>query len=127
MILETSFTVSDREFACLVTTPDDLAPDEKLPMIVFLHGAGERGFNYDLIRVHGIPKLFGRNCLHGGLRVVTLSPQCPDGKVWNNFPDQVMAIIEHFADAYHVDKSRISLTVCSLNKVGISFSADPYG
>ena len=29
---------------------------KSFPLIVFLHGAGERGDNLDLIKVHGIPK-----------------------------------------------------------------------
>jgi len=115
---ETHFSVQGTNFPCFITTPDDMTAEEKLPMIVFLHGAGERGDNFDLIRVHGIPKLFGQDPLHGGLRVVTLSPQCPTDKVWNNFPDRVKAIIDHFAEVYHVDKTRISLTGISMGGFG---------
>ena len=29
----------------------------KLPLVLFLHGRGERGENLDLVETHGIPKL----------------------------------------------------------------------
>ena len=45
----------------LLTIPDDRRPDEKLPMIVFLHGAGERGTDGHAVPVHGIPKYFSKN------------------------------------------------------------------
>ena len=38
---------------------------EKLPLIVFLHGAGERGDTPEelpLVRTHGIPKLLDDGC-----------------------------------------------------------------
>src|SRR5262245_36086798 len=31
--------------------------DEKWPLMLFLHGAGERGDNLDLVKKHGPPKL----------------------------------------------------------------------
>ena len=43
----------------LVTTPPDHDPaKESLPMIVFLHGAGERGNDLEKVKLHGIPKYF---------------------------------------------------------------------
>ena len=53
-------------------------------MIVFLHGAGERGNDLEKVKVHGIPKLFAQDPDWGGLRVITLSPQCPEGIIWDN-------------------------------------------
>ena len=69
MKIETYFSVQGTNFPCFITAPDDLGAEEQLPMIVFLHGAGERGDNFDLIRVHGIPKLFAKDVCHGGKRV----------------------------------------------------------
>ena len=71
-----------------VTLPSDYKEGEKLPMIVFLHGIGERGEStpetVDKVCVHGIPKYFVKDPDYKGLRVITASPQCPDKYVWNH-------------------------------------------
>ena len=41
----------------LVSVPEDFKREENLPMIIFLHGAGERGDNPNALLVHGVPKL----------------------------------------------------------------------
>ena len=43
-----------------VTRPDDTI-GEALPMIVFLHGAGERGDDLSRLAVHGIPHYFDKD------------------------------------------------------------------
>ena len=35
--------------------PDGYQQQEKWPLLLFLHGAGERGDNLDLVTVHGPP------------------------------------------------------------------------
>ena len=41
----------------LLTAPTDYDPQkEKLPLIVFLHGVGERGNDIEKVKLHGIPK-----------------------------------------------------------------------
>lgn len=94
------------------------ASKESLPMIVFLHGSGEAGEDIDKIRVHGIPKLFGADPDYKGLRVITLSPQCPDGVIWNNIALEVWELIENVAGRYSVDLSRITLTGLSMGGYG---------
>ena len=64
----------------IVTVPSDHDPaKEQLPVIVFLHGAGEVGDSSEQavqkVKAHGIPKLFCADADYGGLRVITVSPQ----------------------------------------------------
>ena len=61
-----------------VAFPDNY---EGLPLLVYLHGAGERGENFDHVYRHGIPKLLreGRE-----FPAVVLYPQCPGPFIWNN-------------------------------------------
>ena len=101
----------------LLTRPDD-SKEEKLPMIVFLHGAGERGDNRNLLDIHGIPRYFGRDPHHFGLKVVTLSPQCPEGEIWSNFPAAIMELIVAVAESENVDMDRISITGISMGGFG---------
>ena len=88
-----------------VTTPHDFDPSkESLPMIVFLNGAGERGPNIDNVRTHAIPKLFVRNPDYKGLRVLTVSPQCPADMTWNHLAFPVMDWIRAIAKELNADE-----------------------
>ncbi|MBO5897675.1 MAG: prolyl oligopeptidase family serine peptidase [Clostridia bacterium] len=101
-----------------LTRPDDSTPDEKLPMIVFLHGAGERAPDLEKVKVHGIAKLFNIDQCHGGTRVITLAPQCPEGDIWSNFPGALMELILHVAEVEGADMDRISITGLSMGGFG---------
>ena len=59
---------------------DDLTD---MPLLVYLHGAGERGTKLEHLYRHGIPKLIeeGRN-----YEAIVLCPQCPAYAVWDNVP-----------------------------------------
>ena len=45
------------EINYLLYLPKDYANQESWPLLVFLHGSGERGDNLDLVKKHGPPKL----------------------------------------------------------------------
>lgn len=107
----------------LVTVPSDFDPAvEKLPVIVFLHGAGER-FNdgddlFKLVTTHGIPKYFSADPDYLGLRVITLSPVCPDGLVWDIISFPLKKWIENAVDKFGGDKDRMSVTGLSMGGFG---------
>lgn len=109
-----TFTISYQ-----MTVPTGFDPEkESLPMIVFLHGAGERGNDLEKVKVHGIPKLFGKDPDWGGLRVITLSPQCPEGIIWDNLVLPLKKLIEEIAEETNADRSRITLTGLSMGGFG---------
>ena len=101
----------------LVTRPEG-SEGEALPMIVFLHGAGERGDDRSRLDIHGIPRYFGRDENHMGQRVITLSPQCPEGEIWSNFPAAIMELILEVAEREGADLDRISITGISMGGFG---------
>ncbi|MDD6800401.1 MAG: dienelactone hydrolase family protein [Firmicutes bacterium] len=103
----------------ILTTPTGFDPaKESLPMIVFLHGAGERGNNIDSVKAHGVPKHFSADPDYRGLRVITLSPQCPDNVVWTCLPLEVMSLVKEKAAELNADPARISLTGLSMGGFG---------
>ena len=109
--------------AGVVTLPPDYdKTKEALPMIVFLHGAGESGDSSEKslprVLVHGIPKYFSKDPVFGGLRAVTFSPQCPDGLIWDQITLQLMDLIRSAAAAFGADGARISLTGLSMGGYG---------
>lgn len=106
-------------FPYFITTPCDFDREkESLPMIIFLHGAGERGNNIEQVKMHGIPKIFGNNENYHGLRTITLSPQCPTDKVWNHLAFELKELIDFISNEYNADRSRISLTGLSMGGFG---------
>lgn len=106
----------------IVTLPSDYQQDEKLPMIVFLHGAGEVGEStpetVDKVCVHGIPKYFAENADFKGLRVITASPQCIDGYIWDHLTVFLKKWIDDVAEKYGADKNRIAITGLSMGGFG---------
>ena len=105
-----------------VTLPSDYKEGEKLPMIVFLHGIGERGKStpetVDKVCVHGVPKYFVKNPDYKGLRVITASPQCPDNYVWNHILPMLKMWIDEVAEKYGADENKISITGLSMGGFG---------
>ena len=96
---------------------------EKLPLIVFLHGAGERGDTPEelpLVRTHGIPKLLDDGC---GVRCVAVSPQCPKGGYWATKTESLLAFIDRMIEKYNADPDRVSLTGISMGGFGTWFTA----
>ena len=57
----------------------DAEADRTWPLMVFLHGAGERGENLDAVKVHGPPKL-----AEAGKKFpfIVIAPQCPQDSWW---------------------------------------------
>lgn len=101
-----------------ITEPDDITPDERLPLIVFLHGAGERGDDDQLLCRFGVPKLFSADPEHLGIRAITLSPQCPENLVWPSLTLFVLDLIRTVSATLPVDPKRISLTGLSMGGFG---------
>jgi predicted peptidase len=103
----------------LLTLPDDFdIRQDRLPLILFLHGAGERGNDLERVCVHGIPKYFAADQHYMSLRVITLSPQCPEGEVWSHMPHLLYELLMSVVAAYHADPARLSITGLSMGGFG---------
>ena len=66
----------------LIYFPNDYPRiEKKIPLVLFLHGAGERGNDLIQIKKHGIPKR-----IHDGAEFpfITIAPQCANGIWWSN-------------------------------------------
>ncbi|TVR81473.1 MAG: phospholipase [Rhodospirillales bacterium] len=90
------------------------APAPAWPLMVFLHGAGERGSDLSLVARHGPPKRVGDRA---DFPFVLAAPQCPAGAVWD--PGRVLAVTDHVRRALNVDPERIVLTGLSLGGHGV--------
>ena len=94
---------------------------QKWPLIVFLHGAGERGDDLNVLKKHGPPKLVEQG---KDLGAIVASPQAPAGSIWN--PHTVKALTEELASTLRVDRDRIYLTGLSMGGYGTWETAIEY-
>ena len=51
----------------LLYLPKDYEKQESWPLLLFLHGAGERGDDLELVKVHGPPKLIAQGKIPAGV------------------------------------------------------------
>lgn len=107
--------VSTIEVKYLEFLPKGYAADtaKKWPLMIFLHGAGERGANLPLVTVHGPPKVVKTNA---DFPFVLLSPQCPSGQVWRD--QDILALLDHALATLRVDADRVYLTGLSMGGFG---------
>ncbi len=90
------------------------APDsKKWPLMLFLHGSGERGDNLELVKVWGPSKLVAGN---PNFPFVLVSPQCPAGERWN--VDHLDQLLDQAISRYNVDPNRVYVTGLSMGGSG---------
>ena len=92
--------------------PDDYTD---VPLLVYLHGAGERGTDFDHLYRHAIPLLLSQGRTYPA---VILVPQCPTEVVWDNVVGDVKSIIDTVAAEFSIRPDRICLTGSSMGGYG---------
>ncbi|WP_290663351.1 prolyl oligopeptidase family serine peptidase [Ignavibacterium sp.] len=104
------------ELQYLLYLPEDYEKAEKeYPLVLFLHGAGERGNDIELVKRNGPPKLIeeGKN-----FPFILVSPQCPEQTRWNYQTQSLIALLDEIESKYRVDKNRIYVTGLSMGGQG---------
>jgi predicted peptidase len=94
--------------------PEGYDKKESYPLIVFLHGAGERGNDTTLLKV-GLPKL-----LKGAkdYPCIFVAPQCPVDSWWTRELDTLSAFLKEFLGRDDVDRKQVYLTGLSMGGDG---------
>ncbi len=86
---------------------------KRWPLMLFLHGSGERGDNVQMVKTHGPPMLAAKG---QAFPFIVVSPQCPPFERWN--PLQLNDLLDEIAAKYRVDADRIYLTGLSMGGSG---------
>lgn len=66
-----------------ILVPDKYDPENKYPLIIFLHGSGERGNDNEKQLAHGA-ELFLRDSIRKKYPAIVVFPQCSDNSNWSN-------------------------------------------
>jgi len=99
----------------LLFLPQDYGKEQgkKWPLMIFLHGAGERGSDVNKVKTHGPPKVVEQK---KDFPFILVSPQCPEGQGWE--PEEVIALLDEIQGKYKVDPDRVYLTGLSMGGFG---------
>ena len=115
------FKLSTGELRYYVYVPKDWTPDRVWPVIVYLHGAGERGADPASPTQKGLGPVVWRS--NGAFPAVVIFPQAPTDSYWgmpdNN--DRVLRVLDEVMARYHGDPARVYLTGNSLGGFGTWF------
>jgi len=101
-------------------SPDDKS--EKLPLIIQLHGAGERGCgeeDLNKVDINGFSKILndkGYNCIF-------VMPQCPPDSFWAARVESILKFIQQLKDEFNIDENKVYLTGLSMGGYGTWYTA----
>jgi predicted peptidase len=91
------------------------------PLVLFLHGSGERGEDINLVKRQGPPKLVEEG---KEFPFILISPQHSKNTRWSN--DFLIALIDEVVETYRVDEDRIYVTGLSGGGHGTWYLATEY-
>lgn len=111
-----TYTQDSLQLNYLLFLPENYSEKQKYPLIFFLHGAGERGSDPELLKLHGIPKVVEEK---PDFPFIAVSPQCPLGRWWTNYdPAFFNGLLENVILTHSVDTDRLYLTGLSMGGYG---------
>jgi predicted peptidase len=106
---------------------------EAFPLVIFLHGAGERGIDNE-VQIKHISELFTDTKNRGKYPCYVVAPQCPKNQMWARFEGpkdnvevpkkpsmptaMVIELIEKIIQEFPIDQSRIYITGLSMGGYG---------
>jgi predicted peptidase len=99
----------------LIYVPKDYESKPSWPLLLFLHGAGERGSDLAKVKTHGPPKLIDAG---KDFPMIVVSPQCPKDRWWTTEQFTLAALLDEVESRYHVDRDRVYLTGLSMGGFG---------
>jgi len=127
-------TATGQKLVYRLYLPSDYDADKEYPLLLVLHGAGERGVDNQKQLVHMIRTMFNQNNSPVDDAIV-ICPQCPENQQWVDTPwangnyrtadipesDELAAVVkvvEGIRDSYSVDKNRIYAMGLSMGGFG---------
>lgn len=113
--------------------PEKAEAGKQYPLVLFLHGAGERGSDNKAQLKHGVNDIL-KGAAALGESVFLIAPQCPAEGWWtaaapdqrerkeaggkDSLPEAVLALIEETAEKHPIDSTRIYITGLSMGGFG---------
>jgi predicted peptidase len=86
--------------------------DARWPLVLFLHGSGERGADLDAVEGNGPPRIARER----GLPLIVVAPQLPEGELWSH--DALLVLLDRVEADLRVDPMRVYLSGLSMGAFG---------
>jgi len=106
-------TIARVRMGYLIYLPLQYEKRDAWPLLLFLHGSGERGNDLERVKRHGPPKLIAAG---KHFPFIVVSPQCPKGQWWQ--PVELIALLDYLVKNYKIDEDRIYVTGLSMGGFG---------
>jgi len=120
--LDRTVTVAGSSYHYQVYVPANYTTQPKWPVILFLHGAGERGGDGLLQTAVGLAPAI--RLAPGKWPAIVVLPQAPTDSQWVGTPaDMALAALLQTMTEYHVDSNRVYLTGLSMGGHGTWYLA----
>jgi len=115
--VERSLELHGATYRYRVFVPDGWTAKRSWPVVLFLHGSGERGNDNRAQLSQGLPPWLKE---HGGdFPAVVVIPQAPDGRRWNGEIEQMaLKALDDSIGEWHGDRRRLYLTGLSMGGYG---------
>lgn len=96
----------------IVYFPENI--DKSMPMLLFLHGIGERGENVEEVEKYALPKYMNRF----DIPYIVVAPQCSSHNFWDYHIRDIEKILEEVYLKYKYDKNRVCVLGSSMGAFG---------
>lgn len=115
--VERSVTLHGKTYHYQVFVPDGWTARQSWPVVLFLHGSGERGSDNHSQLSQGLPPWLKE---HGkDFHAVVVIPQAPDDSAWNGETERMaLKALDDSIAAWHGDRRRLYLTGLSMGGYG---------
>lgn len=87
--------------------------DQQFPLLIFLHGSGERGTDLEKVKAWGPPSFVESR---PDFPFIVISPQCPEGQWWKI--EDLDLLLAQLLKKLRVDSDRVYLTGLSMGGYG---------
>jgi pimeloyl-ACP methyl ester carboxylesterase len=93
------------------------SPGQRWPLLLFLHGKGERGDNLEQVREAGLAaRLDYDRSFREQFPAIVVAPQCPANGWWSTY--ELAALLDDIQARYPVDPDRVYVTGMSMGGYG---------
>jgi predicted peptidase len=128
-----TFADGDFKLPYRLLKPQGYNAKQKYPLVIFLHGAGERGNDNQQQLVHGMND-FASDAVMTKYPAFVIAPQCPEGQAWGGINrlamlptpaneltpalDATLRAVEALRQEFSIDDKRIYITGLSMGGYG---------
>ncbi len=96
----------------IVYLPDN--PKKNMPLLLFLHGIGERGDKIEDVEKYALPKYMNKF----NIPYIVVAPQCSNNNFWDYHLKDVENILETLYNEFNYDKQRVCILGSSMGAFG---------